>query len=179
MADDPKEPKEPDPDKEPEKDPPKEPDYKAEAEKWKAQARKHEARSKENAQAAQELQQLKDAEKSEVDKAKDTATAAEQRATEAERKALQIEVALDKAPEGMPLAQVRKLAKRLSGGTQEELETDAEELFADFKPDTGDDGGDTPRRPKERLKTKPGAAPEAEPDDNDPAKLAAGVSRDW
>lgn len=96
------------------------------------------------------------------------------RATTAEAQALRLEVALDKAPDGMSLAQVRKLAKRLAGGSKEELEADAEELFAEFTPNG--DGGDS-RRPKERL--RPGAAPSSEPEENDPEKLAKAVSRGW
>lgn len=173
---DPKEPAPKEPENEPEpKEPEQEPDFKAEAEKYKALMRKHEARAKENADAARRLQEIEDSKKSEIDRATDKATQAEQRATEAERKALRLEVALDKAPEGMPLSQVRNLAKRLAGSTQEELEADATELFEEFAPATGEKDDTSNRRPKERLKA--GAAPETEPEENDPDKLAAKVPR--
>lgn len=171
----------PDPDKAdpPKDDPPKDdPDYKSEAEKWKALARKHEAQSKSNAEAARKLKELEDADKTEAQKAADKAAEAEKRATTAERSALQLEVALDKAPEGMSLAQVRKLAKRLTGGTREELEADADELFADFAPDTGGDEGDEGekrKRPGGRPKT--GATSTSDPEETDPDKLAAKVPR--
>lgn len=150
-------------------------DWKAEAEKWKAHSRKHEGTSKANAAAAKELAELKEAGKTEQQRAADQAAEAEKRATSAEGRALRLEVAMEKAPDGMSLAQVRKLAKRLAGSTQEELEQDAEELFADFAPAKGDDPR---RRPRERL--RPGAAPPDDGDDDgetDPTKLAAKVPR--
>lgn len=160
-------------------------------EKWKGLSRKHEDRAKENADAAKELAELKDTDTTAAQKAADKAAAAEQRASQAEAKAERLEVAIDKAPEGMSLAQVRKLSKRLTGASREELEADADELFADFKPDTGDGGGDAPgtgddkddtpatsgRRPTEKL--TPGSAPATDADDGetDPDKLAAKVPR--
>ena len=139
----------------------------------------------ENARRRREAQELagrlkahEDANKTELERAQEAASSAESRATAAEQAALRLEVALEKAPEGMPIAQVRKLAKRLSGATQEELEADAEELFADFTPDPGQDSG-AGRRPKERLRT--GAAHSSSDDDEetDPAKLAAMVRRPY
>lgn len=168
---DPKDPKEPaDP-----KDPPADKDWEAEANKWKALARKHEAKAKENADAAEKLAQSEEAEKTEVQKATDRAAAAEKSASQAEAKALRLEVALEKAPGGMELAKVRKLADRLTGDSREDLESDAEELFADFAPDTGDDDERVNRRPKERLRS--GSVPDAEPEETDPEKLAAQVPR--
>lgn len=151
-------------------------DHKAEAEKWKALARKHETNSKANATAAKRLKEIEDADKSEADRAKEAATEAEQRATAAEGASLRLDVALDKAPEGMSIAQVRKLAKRLTGTTREEFEADAEELFADFAP-SKDDDDDTSRRARPRERLRPGAAPSAEAEETDPRKLAASIPR--
>lgn len=151
-----------------------------EVEKWKGLSRKHEDRAKENADAAAELQKLKDGEKTEAQKNADKAAEAEKRATDAEAASLRLEVALDKAPEGMALAQVRKLAKRLTGSTKEELEQDADELFDDFKPGTGSEGDDDKKdkdgkdgkdggsggRPKEDLKS--GSVPDAKADEVEP-----------
>jgi hypothetical protein len=128
----------------------------------------------EREELAKKVKTHEDASKSDQEKLSERVTEAEKRATSAEGTALRLEVALEKAPEGMPLAQVRKLAKRLSGSTKEELEADADELFEDFK--TEDEPGQAPRsRPKERL--RPGAAPSAEPEETDPIKLAAQVPR--
>jgi hypothetical protein len=144
----------------------------AEAEKWKGLARKHEAQAKANADAAQRLAEIEEAGKTEAQRLADQASQAESRATQAESTALRLEVALDNAPEGMPVAQVRKLAKRLAGRSREELEADAAELFADFAPDTT---ASPPGRPQERL--RPGAVPSADPDEGDVTKLAAQVPR--
>lgn len=154
-------------------------DWEAEAKKWKALSRKHESTAKQNAAAAQKLKEHEDAQKTKEQQAADKAAEAERRASSAEQAALRLEVALDKAPEGMSIAQVRKLAKRLAGTSREEMESDAEELFADFKPANNDDdtdrGNGSRRRPREKL--RPGAAPDADPDETDPAKLAAKVPR--
>lgn len=110
---------------------------------------------------------FEDSTKSDTDKLGERATSAEKRATEAERLAARLSVALDK---GLTKTQ----AKRLVGETEEELAADADELLKDFQ---GDDGQEPPRRPRERL--RPGAAPAAEPEESDPAKLAEEVPRGW
>lgn len=160
-----------------EDNPPAEPDYKAEAEKWKALSRKHESRANENAKAADELKELKDADKSDSQKQAEALTSAQSELEKTKAENMRLKVALEKAPEGMPLSKVTKLAQRLTGDTQEELEQDAEELFADFAPagtEGGKEGGER-RRPTERL--KPGTVPGSEPEETDPAKLAAKVPR--
>lgn len=132
---------------------------------------------KDASDARAKVKEFEDKDKSEAQKHEERATSAEQRAAEAEGSALRIEVALDKAPEGMAIAQIRKLAKRLTGTTKEELEADADELFADFVPDNGGGTGSPTGRPRERL--RPGAVPAAEAEENDPAKLAAQVPRQF
>ncbi len=111
---------------------------------------------------ALKLDELEQSTKSEQEKLTDKLTGAEQRALQAEALALRLDVALEKAPEGMPIAQIRKLAKRLTGDSREDLEKDADELFADFAPT--DDTATLPRRPRERLRTSSGAPVDAEPD---------------
>lgn len=137
------------------------PDWKAEAEKWKAMARKHESQAKANADAAKRLKEREDAEKSETERAQERIAEAERKAAEAEAKVLRAEVA---AAKGLSLA----MARRLQGTTREELEADADELLTEFK---SRPGGDTLRsRPTEKL--RPGAVPNAEPEETDPRKLA-------
>ena len=141
----------------------------AELAKWKSIARENEKRAKANAEAAKRLQEIEDSQKSELDKLTEAKTVAERRANEAEQRALRLEVAADK---GLTPAQ----AKRLVGATKEDLEADADELLASFKPaDDGDGGAETDslRRPRERL--RPGATPSAEPEETDPRKLVAGL----
>lgn len=139
--------------------------------KLRDEAAKH---RREKAEIAGRLKEYEDQNKTEAERLEERAATAEQRATAAEAASLRLEVALDKAPEGMSIVQVRKLAKRLTGATREELEADAEELFSDFAPDD-DDGQEPPRRPRERL--RPGAVPGSTPDETDPRKLAAMVPR--
>ena len=101
------------------------------------------------------------------------------RADAADLRAMRAEVAANK---GLTSAQ----AKRLQGTTVEELEADAEELLAAFKPAEGDGSTDSATgtarkpaatgRPQEAL--RPGATPPADSGAQfDPAKLLAEVPR--
>lgn len=161
---------EPEPDTGEETEPEPEPDKDLEAEiaKWKEMARKHEDRAKKNAEAAEKLAEIEDAKKSEQERLQEQLDAAKAEGTQASARLERLDVALDKAPDGMSLAKVRKLADRLTGSTREELEADADELFADFAP--AEPEPDTGRgRPKERL--KPGASNADDPD-ADPQEIA-------
>ena len=137
------------------------------------QLRDEAAKYRTRAQEAEgKVKEHEDASKDEKTKTAEALSAAQERAAYADR----LDVALDKAPEGMSVSQVRKLAKRLSGKTREELEADAEELFADFAPSKGDDEQPKPgSSPRERL--RPGTAPSSEPEETDPRKLADAVPR--
>lgn len=134
---------------------------------------RHEAKAKDD-----ELSKLKadaDTSKSEMDKVREQIDALQGRAEKAEREALVAQVAQSKK---LPPA----LAGRLSGATQEELEADADGLIEALGIDTSDEDDDgekpdaPPRRPKERLRS--GAVPDAEPEENDPQKLAERIPRD-
>jgi hypothetical protein len=153
-------------------------DHEAEAAKWKALARKHEADAKKNAAAAKRLGEVEDADKSEIQRATDKAAAAEARAIAAELRADRLEVA---AAKGLSPS----LAARLVGQTREELEADADELLKVVKPAAGEATKDTTQqaangtaergRPRESLRS--GTAPQVEPEENDPTKLAALIPR--
>jgi len=138
--------------------------------KWKALARKHEARARAGAAAEKRLADLEDASKSELEKAQETARTQTERADRAELRALRAEVA---ARKGLTTGQ----AKRLQGVTEEELETDADELLAAFKPQDPPRNGSGPadRAPVPRL--RPGAVPDAGPVETDPRKLAESIPR--
>lgn len=142
---------------------------KAEIAKWKGLSRKHEASAKTNADAARRLQAAEDADKTEIQKATDKALAADKRADLAEARILRLEIAAEK---GLTQAQ----AKRLMGATREELEADADELLEAFG---GKNGAGDRKEPLKRpaTTTRSGSVPDAEPEDNDPAKLAAKVPR--
>lgn len=152
-----------------------EPDWKAEAEKWKDLARKHESAAKMSPQRRQELldiersyHEIEDSKKTETEKLTEAKAAADKAAASAQGELARLRVAMRK---GLTEAQ----AKRLVGETEEELEADADELLASFgHKDAGGDAG-KPTRPKERLRS--GAAPEEEPDETDPRKLADMVPR--
>ena len=136
------------------------------AKHWKAEAAK-------NAGAADRLAQAEEAGKSELQRALDQAAQAEARAKSAEGRIARLEVAQAK---GIPPS----LAARLVGDSREELEADADELAAQLRPQGGQPGaggaGDK-SRPREALRS--GTAPQAEPEENDPTKLAAMVPRPY
>lgn len=148
----------------------KETDWKAEADKWKALARKHEQQAKSNADAAKKLSEIEDKDKTEQQRMADKVSVAEGRAARAEQELARLKVAMRK---GLTETQ----AKRLVGETEEELEADADDLLASFssKDEDRDDKSDTSRRPKERLRS--GAAPDEEPEETNPRKLAELVPR--
>ena len=122
--------------------------------------------NKEAEQARLKVKQYEDATKSEQEKLTERASELEKSLTTAEANAARFEIALEK---GLTKSQ----AKRLVGSTREELEADAEELLADLG--LGEEKPTPARRPQERL--KPGAAPDAEPEEHDPAKLAEAVQK--
>jgi hypothetical protein len=132
------------------------------------QARKQaEDRIKELEPLATRAREIEESQKTEQQKLADKLAAAEAAGTTSTSELLRLDVALDKAPPGMEPAKIRKLAKRLTGTTREELEADAAELFAEFggapaKPTPG-------QRPTENLPTVPvpGAGNESLTDMND------------
>ena len=131
--------------------------------------RRFEAEAKKNAGAAQKLAEAEDADKSEIQRAVDRSAAAEARAKLAESRLLRYEVA---AAKGISHA----MAARLQGETREELEADAEELLKELPAPTAPKPSETPGgRPREALRS--GTAPDTQPEDNDPTKLAALIPR--
>jgi hypothetical protein len=158
-------------------------DWEAEADKWKALARKHEKAVADLIPLADKAKELEDASKTDLERASAEAQQHMSRADKAEGELMRLRVALRK---GLTETQ----AKRLVGTSEDELEADADDLMASFrpsepaKPDSKDDDEepeptrpDQRRRPQERL--RPGAVPEAgtEPEETDPRKLAAMVPR--
>jgi hypothetical protein len=119
-------------------------------------------------QAVAKVQQFEDATKTEQQRTEEARLTAERTASNATLEAARLRVALKK---GLTDSQ----AKRLVGETEEELEADADELLESFTDESDDNGQGPQRRPTERLRT--GAAPSSEPEETDPAKLAAQVPR--
>lgn len=145
----------------------------AEVEKWKSLARKHESAAKANSAAAKKLADIEDANKSELEKLTDQLRNAESTATGHAAAALRLDVALEKAPDGMSPAKIRSLAKRLSGSTREELESDAAELFAEFAAPAEPEKNGKNIRPTPNLKRQVPV-----PKGEDAADAAAGMN-DW
>ncbi len=115
------------------------------------------------------VQEHEDATKTEQERATERAAEAERLASSATLEAARLRVALKKG-----LTELQ--AKRLVGETEEELEQDADDLLASFQ--TEDDRQEPdPLRPRPRERLRPGAAPSAEPEVTDPAKLADLVPR--
>lgn len=123
------------------------------------EAAKYRTRLREVEPLAVKAKELEESQKSEQQKLAEQLEAAKADGAKATAEMTRLDVALDKAPEKMEPAQIRRLAKRLSGSTREELEVDAVEMFADF------DGPAPSRRPQERL--RPGAASADEPASHD------------
>lgn len=135
-------------------------------EKLKAALRKA---NKEAEQFRLKLKEFEDRDKTESEKLADTNRNLEERARKAEIDLCRYRVAMRK---GLTETQ----ARRLVGESEEDFESDADELVAAFKagepettpPATG--GG----RPKEKL--RPGAVSDAEPDP-DPAEVISAIPR--
>lgn len=96
-------------------------------------------------EAEDRLKAASDAEKSELEKLNDNLTDARSKAEATSAQLMRLEVALEAAPEGMPIAKVRSLAKRLTGDTREDLLADAEELFSEFGSGRPPEGGPKPK----------------------------------
>lgn len=144
------------PDPKPQDDP--EEEFDADRAKDKISKANREAKAlRERLEAAEkQLKDAADADKSELQKLTDRLTTAETKAQEAEARALRLEIAHEK---GLTPSQ----AKRLVGGTREELEADADELLEAFKPaepDKSENGKS--RLPKEQL--RPGASSDPTPE---------------
>jgi hypothetical protein len=147
-------------------------DWKAEAEKWRKLSRQNEATAKQRAEA---LKKYEDANKSEAERLQEALTTHQTRAEKAEAALKRREIAESRAPEHATVAQIKAVAKRLAGESDDDLEADADELFALLAPAPAPAAPKTPSRPKERLRG--GGDPDDEPEETDPRKLAALIPR--
>lgn len=137
-----------------------------------ALAAEREARRAAEARLAKFEQAEKEAERAKLSDSERLAVERDEHKTAraaAESNALRYEVALDK---GLS----KTLAKRLVGSTREELEADADELLG--LAGGGKDGKSGPPSSKAReVLPRGGGEPDEEPDETDPAKLAAKIRR--
>lgn len=146
-------------------------DWAAEAKKWRDLSRKNEKSFKET---AAKLKKYEDEGKSELQRLQEERDQLRESSSKAASEARAMRVAMDRAPEHATLVQVRAVAKRVRGDEDDDLEQDADELFALLAPEPKA-ATKTPSRPKERLKG--GSEPDEEPEETDPRKLAAMVPR--
>ena len=138
-------------------------------EKLRAETKSLRESGKAGEEAAKRLKELEDKDKTEIQKLAEEKAAAESAAKSSTGELMRLRVAMRK---GLTEAQ----AKRLVGATEEEMEADADDLLVSFGGDKKQaDTDGKPTRPKERLRS--GAAPDEEPDETDPRKLAASVPR--
>jgi hypothetical protein len=125
-----------------------------------------------------EVKGFKDKDKTEAQRLAEAAEDAKSRAGKAETNLRKLQTAMERAPEGATLAQIRAVAKRLSGDSEEELEADADELFELLAPKSATDEG---KRQAPAGKPTPslrgGGDPETEPEEMDPRKLAGLIGR--
>jgi hypothetical protein len=127
---------------------------------------------------AQKARELEQASQSELERATNDRDGHKSRADTAESQLRKFQVAMDKAPEHATLAHVRAVAKRLAGESDEDLESDADELFGLLapKPAETEEPPKVPSRPTERM-PRGGGDPEEPPVEMDPRKLAELVTR--
>lgn len=126
------------------------------------------------AEAQKALSKYSDRDKSETQRLTEERDAAKVELAKATSAIKRREFAEEHAPEHATAAQIRAVAKRLSGDTDAELEADAKELYALIAPESSKPSVSS--KPKERLRgggdpTDEGAG------EMDPRKLAAQVSR--
>jgi hypothetical protein len=147
-------------------------DWQAEAEKWRGLSRKNEKSFKDT---AAKLKQYEDANKTELQRLQEERDSGMTRAEKAEAALKRRELAEQFAPEHATVAQIKAVAKRLSGADDDELEADAKELFELIAPEPKAAPKVAGARPKERLKG--GSEPDEAPEVTDPRKLADLIPR--
>lgn len=147
-----------------------------EAEKWKKLSRQNENNLRAAQKKIDEFENKALTESQRLEKERDGYKST---AESASSQLKHMNVAIEHAPEHATLAQLRKVAKRLRGDSDDDLEADAKELWADFAPAPSSEGppksGAVAGKPKERLKG--GADPDEAVDEMNPAKIVANIPR--
>lgn len=123
--------------------------------------------------ARAKLKEFEDQGKTESQRLQEERDTHKSRAEKAEFALKRREIAEDRAPEHATPTQIRAVAKRLAGDTDDALEKDADELFALLAP--GPVAPKTASKPQERLRG--GSEPDELVEENDPRKLAAMLPR--
>ena len=126
------------------------------------------------AELRKRLEEYEGANKSELQRLQEAAQTGLTRAEKAEAALRRREIAEERAPAHATLAQIKAVAKRLSGDNDDELADDADELFDLLVPEPpAPKPARTTRRPEERLqRPRGGVDPEIDDEESDPRKLA-------
>lgn len=125
------------------------------------------------AEAQKALSKYSDKDKSETQRLIEERDAAKADLAKATSSMKRREFAEETAPEHATAAQIRAVAKRLTGDTDAELEADAKELYALIAPEPTK--APVSSKPKERLRG--GGDPTEDAGEMDPKKLAALIPR--
>lgn len=145
-----------------------------------AMKRERNATRKALADAQAKLKEYTDRDKTDTERLTEAAEEAKSRAAKAEVNHRKLMTAMDRAPDGATLTQIKAVAKRLTGDTDEEMEADADDLYALLAPKQSDADTDKTKapagKPKERLRGG-GDPDDNEPDEMDPRKLADLIGR--
>lgn len=143
--------------------------------KWRKMSRKNEAALH---AAQKKIKEFEDKDKTDSQRLQEERDEAKTLAAKTASELKRWNIAAEHAPEHATLAQLKKVAKRINGKDDDELEEDAKELWADFAPEPDKS------KPKSRIAGKPkenlrgGSDPEDDDDgEMDPAKLAGLVPR--
>lgn len=142
-----------------------------------AMKRERNAALKRAAEAEKKNKDYEDRNKTESERLSEAAESARSRADKAEVSLRKMQTAFDRAPEHATPKQIRAVAKRISGDSEEEMEADADELFEMLAPAKSSE--EERRKPagKPRESLKGGGDPEDEPEESDPRKLAELIGR--
>lgn len=144
-----------------------------------AMKRERNAARKELQEFRAKLKQYEDKDKTEAQRLQEARDEAATRAAKAEEQWRSMSVAMERAPAHATLAQVKAVAKRVRGESEEDMETDADELFELLAPAPQTKEEPPPRKvagkPRERLRG--GGDPDEEPEESDPRKLADMIRR--
>jgi len=145
----------------------------AEAAKWKALSRKNEKALKD---ALAKLKEHEDAKLSEAERQQKERDRLKADYEKAQAELSRMRIAAETAPEGATLAQMRKVAKRMTGDDDAALEADAKELWEDFGPGRPTSPKPPTSKPQEKLRG--GGNPDDEDEVGlDPLKLAQLIPR--
>ena len=134
---------------------------------------------KQNAEISKQLKEFTDKDKTESERLQEASEEHKTRAATAEASLRKLQTALERAPEHATIAHIQAVAKRVAGESDEDIANDADELFQLFAPapaeEDKEDKPKLPGKPKETLSG--GGAPQDEPEERDPRKLADLIGR--